>query len=196
MIESLKFFTDRQDLAGPDGFQLGSRHKDRTVNVVRKWLSTNAALRQARSATMQTLTARPGKNGNVLFDIMDRLEFDRLQDEIAGHEEQIRALEAAIKELDTLAAGGELWYSDVEFSVGGLSGVEGNENRRLANCASAVLSRRMNTGLPADQILQGDDEYMRLSGIAKEQIDNANKQLAILRPKLESLKQLLESVGC
>jgi len=72
--------------------------------------------------------------------------------------------------------------------------VEFGENTRLSNLASATLARRMNTGKPSSQILAEDDEYQRFSRIANEQIADANKQLAILRPKLESMKVVLESV--
>ena len=194
MIENLKFFKDRLELAGPDGYQMGIRSKDRTVIPVKKWMAVSAALRQARADTMTTLTAKPGKGGAVVLEVADKERFTALQEQIAGHEEQLKKLEGAIMALDEL--GPDIWYSDIEDMAGSYGRVEFGENTRLSNLASATLARRMNTGKPSSQILAEDDEYQRFSRIANEQIADANKQLAILRPKLESMKVVLESVGC
>jgi hypothetical protein len=194
-VESLKFFIDRLELAGPDGFQLGARSRDRTVDVIRKWQTTSAALRQARSDTMLCLSARPGKGRTVSFEVVDEERFNALQEAITGHEEQIKALEHAIRELDALANGGELWYSDLESMVGSYTGTEGGEHRRLAHLASAILSRKMNSGKTTEDILAEDEEYQRFSKIAEEQIENANKELAKLRPALEQARTILEAVG-
>jgi len=197
MIENLQFFKDREALAGPDGYQVNrARAKDRTVSVVRKWMATNDALKKARSETMQTLEAVPGKGNTVSLVVMDRERFDGLQEAIKAHSGQLKALEDVIRKLDEIAAGGELWFQDIEDGCGSYGRTEFGENQRLSNLASATLARRMNSGVPADEILKADAEYQRFKGIASEQISNANKQLAQLRPKLAEMKQLLEAVGC
>ena len=196
MIENLKFFQDREALAGPDGFQLGHRHEDRTVGVVRRYLEVSTALKANRLATMETLTAKLGESGAVVLEVADKERFASLQEAIAGHEEQIKALEDAICKLDEIASGCELWYEELEYTVGGLGNTEGHERRRLANLASVVLTRQMNSGKSTEEILAEDEEYQRISKIAEEQIANANKQLETLRPKLAEMKAILVSVGC
>ena len=54
-IESLSFFKERAELAGPNGFQISRAHADRTVAVVRKFLEARDSLRAARSETMSCL---------------------------------------------------------------------------------------------------------------------------------------------
>jgi hypothetical protein len=132
----------------------------------------------------------------VSLRVADRPGFEALQGEIRAKSEELAVLDAAISELDKLAAGAELWYTDIEAQVGSYGRTETGENQRLANLASATLARKVHSGKPADLILAEDDEYQRLSKIAKEQIENANKQLETLRPKLDELKRLLEGVGC
>lgn len=196
MISDLKFFKDRLELAGENGFQLGSRSRDRTTAVIRKYLALSASLPQSRQATISHCEAVEGKGGIISLRVVDRAGFEALQSEIKAQSDELAACEAAIKELDKLAGGGELWYSDLETSVGSYGRTETGENQRLANLASATLARKVHSGKPADQILAEDDEYQRLSKIAKEQIDTANRQLAIMRPKLEAMKAILVSVGC
>lgn len=193
---NLKFFKDREALAGPDGFQLGHRHEDRTVSVVKKQIALSTELKAARQATISHCEAIEGKNGIVNLRVVDRAGFEALQAQIKAQSEELTAVEAAITGLDEIANGGELWYEELEYTVGGLGNTEGHERRRLANLASAALSRQMNSGLPADEILKADPEYQRIKGIAEEQIANANKQLAVLRPKLAEMKRLLDGVGC
>lgn len=196
MIESLKFFKDREALAGPDGYQLGARSRDRTVSIVRKSIELSTSLKAARQATISHCEAIEGKNGIISLRVADKPGFEALQAQIKAQSEEMAAIEVAVKRLDEMAAGGEMWFQDIEDSCGSYGRTEFGENQRLSNLASAVLARRMNSGLPADEILKADPEYQRFKGIAEEQITNANKQLAILRPKLAEMKQLLEGVGC
>lgn len=196
MIENLKFFKDREALAGADGFQLGHRHEDRTVSVVKKWIALSTELKAARQATISHCEVIEGKNGIVSLRVVDRAGFEALQAQIKARSEELTAVESAICKLDEIANGGELWFEELEYAVGSLGNTEGHERRRLANLASATLSRRMNTGKSTEEILSEDEEYQRIKGIAEEQISNANKQLAVLRPKLETMKTLLNGVGC
>jgi hypothetical protein len=197
MIESLKFFKDREALAGPDGYQINrARAKDRTVSVVRKAISLSKSLKDARQATLGHCEAIEGKNGIVSLKVADRPAFEALQSHIKAQSEELAAIEAVSQKLDEMAASGELWYEDIESMAGGYGRTEFSENQRLSSLASAVLSRRMNTGKTTEQILAEDEDYKKFSKITSEQISNANKQLAVLRPKLAEMKQLLDSVGC
>ncbi len=196
MIENLKFFKDREALAGPDGFQLGHRHEDRTVFLVKKQIALSTELKAARQATISHCEAIEGKNGIVNLRVADRAGFEALQAQIKAQSEELTAVESAICKLDDIANGGELWYRDIEFQCGNYGNAEGFERRRLANLASAVLTRRMNTGKSTEEILAEDEEYQHISKVAEEQISNANKQLAVLRPKLAEMKQLLVGAGC
>ena len=196
MIGSLKFFKDREALAGPDGFQIHPHHKDRTVAAIRKYLDVSAVLRQARGDTMGCISARPGKGRAITFEVMDSERFAALQEAIASHEEQLAALDQAITKLDEMAGDGELWFSDLEYTVGGLGNTEGHERRRLAHMASAVLAKGMRSGKTPDEILKDDADYQTLFQITETQIKQANEQLAVLRPKLAEMKAILESVGC
>ena len=50
MIQTPKFFKDREELAGPNGMMLKiSRCQDRTVAVVKKSLAISAVLKAARA---------------------------------------------------------------------------------------------------------------------------------------------------
>lgn len=195
MIENLKFFKDRLELAGPDGRQINRpRADDRTTSVIRKYLNVSSALKQARQATISHCEAIEGKGGIVSLRVVDRPAFEALQAQIKAESAERAALETVIKALDDL--GPDTWYSDIEDAAGSFGRVEFGENARLSNLASATLARRMNTGKPSSQILAEDDEYQRFSRIASDQIADANRQLAILRPKLEAMRAILESVGC
>jgi hypothetical protein len=197
MITDLEFFAGRLELAGENGMMINRvRAQDRTVNLIKKYLALSKSLPQTRQATISNCEAVEGKGGIISLRVVDRPGFEALQSEIKAQSEELAACEAAIMELDKLAAGGELWYSDLETSVGSNGRTEIGENQRLSNLASATLARKVHSGKPADQILAEDDEYQRLSKIAKEQIDIANKQLETLRPKLNELTRLLALVGC
>ena len=195
MITDLRFFKERPELAGPDGYQISrSRAADRTTAVIRKYIDVNAALKDARQATISHCEAVEGKGGVVSLRVADRPGFEALQSQIKAKSEDLAALEQAIKALDGM--GPDTWFTDIEDQVGSYGRVEAGENSRLSHLASSVLSRKMYQGKPADQLLAEDEEYMRLSAIAKEQIDNANRQLETLRPKLEAMRASLEAVGC
>jgi hypothetical protein len=194
MIESLKFFNDRIELAWVDGYHINpGRSKDRTVSVVRKAIDLSTALKAARQATISHCEAIEGKTDIVGLKVVDRPGFEAIKAQIKALSEERAAIEAVIQGLDEL--GGD-WYQDIEDQCGSYGRVEFAERQRLANLASSVLSRRMNTGKTTEQILADDEEYKKFSRIAEEQIANANKQLETLRPKLAEMKQLLESVGC
>jgi hypothetical protein len=196
MIETLRFFQDRLDLAGPDGAMIHrARAADRTTAVIRKYIDVNSALKDARQATISHCEAIEGKGGVVSLRVADRPGFEALQSHIRAKSEEL-ALEAAISELDKLAAGAELWYSDLEDMVGSYGRVEFGENARLSNLAGNILQRKARQGIPADEILEADQDYQHMLKVTKEQIDIANKQLATLRPKLDEMKRLLEGVGC
>lgn len=89
-----------------------------------------------------------------------------------------------------------MWFNELEYQVGNLGGVEHYENKRLANLSSAILAKGSGKGKPPMLLLGENDEYQKLFKVVKEQIDSANRQLEVLRPKLESAKAALESVGC
>ena len=193
-IESLPFFKDRVELAGPQGAAINRiKCNDRTVLLIRKWQSLNMELKAARSETMSCLEASEGKGGAVVLKIADRPRFDSLQATISSHNEQIAALETAIRRLDAM---GELWFSDLEYECGSYGRVEVGERRRIANMGAAVLQRRANTGKPTDEILAEDPEFQRLKGVCENTISDANKRLETLRPRLEEMKAILEGVGC
>jgi hypothetical protein len=190
----MNFFEEREALAGPDGWQIHqTRSKDRTVSVVRKAISLSKSLKDARQATLGLCEATEGKNGIVSLHVVDRPGFEALQAQIKAQSEELALIESVIKRLDEM--GGD-WWQDIEDTVGSLGRTEHGENARLNNLASSVLTRRRNTGKTTEEILAADEEYQRFSKIASEQISNANRQLAALRPKLAEMKQLLESVGC
>lgn len=194
MIEDLKFFKDRVELAGPDGMQINRvRAQDRTVTMVKKWQSLNVALKAARAETMTTLSAKPGKAGAVVLEIADKPRFDALQAAIAGHEEQITALEEAARKLDEM---GGPWFSDLNDQVGGLGRVEVVERRQIANMTAGYIQRRANSGQTPEQILSADPEFQRLKNMGEATIKDANEKLLELRPKLEQINSILKAVGC
>jgi septal ring factor EnvC (AmiA/AmiB activator) len=193
MIEDLQFFRDRVELAGPDGYQLGHRSKDRTVAVVKRWMAVSSDLKKARSETMQTLEAVPGKGNSISLVVMDRERFDGLQEAIKAYSGQLKALDEAIKRLDET---GGLWFSDLEDQIGQFGRVEGQERRQIANMTAAYIQRRANSGKTPDEILSDDPEFQRLKAICENAIKASDEMLAELRPKLAEMKQLLESVGC
>jgi hypothetical protein len=194
MIEDLKFFKDREALAGPHGNQINqARTKDRTVSVVRKAIGLSKSLKDARQATLGHCEAIEGKNGIVSLKVADRPAFEALQAQIKAQSEELVAIEAVSQKLDEL--GGD-WWQDIEDGCGSYGRTEFSERQRLANLASATLSRRMNTGKPPEQILAEDEDYQKFSRITSEQISIANAKLAVLRPRLAEMKQLLDSVGC
>lgn len=194
-IESLKFFQDRVELAGPNGSQVDRvKCNDRTVAVVRKWLSLNQALKAARAETMQTLEARPGKGDSVSLMVMDRERFDRLQETIKAQSEQILALGTAIMRLDEM--GPDLWFARLEFHTGNCGRVEFGENQRLNNISAAILQRKANSGKTSAQILAEDEEYQKFKCLADEAIKQATEQLKTLRPQLTQVTSILESVSC
>lgn len=195
MIEDLKFFTDRLELAGPDGAMINrARAADRTTAVIKKWIAVSGELKQARQATISFCEAVEGKGSIISLRVADRPGFEAIQAQIKAQSGELDRIEHVIKALDDL--GPDTWFTDLEDMVGSYGRVEFGERQRLANMASSVLSRRMSTGKTTEEILASDEDYQKLNRIAEEQISDANKQLSTLRPKLEAVRALLESVGC
>jgi hypothetical protein len=64
MIQTPKFFKDREELAGPNGMMLKrSRCQDRTVAVVKKSLAISAVLKAARARSARWGGPRRGLEG-------------------------------------------------------------------------------------------------------------------------------------
>ncbi|NBJ15762.1 MAG: hypothetical protein FNP40_09360 [Dehalobacter sp. 4CP] len=192
-IESLNFFKERVELAGPNGFQISRAHADRTVAVVRKFLESRDSLRTARQETMTCLAALPGKGGKVELAIADPDRFNALQESIEAHSECMEALETAIRELDAMGAP---MFEELNYKVGSLGHSEHAERQQIANMTSGYLARRANSGKTPDEILAADPEYNRLKALCEKRIEQSNKQHAELKPKLDQMKAILESVGC
>jgi hypothetical protein len=167
---------------------------DRTTQVIRKWSTATNALRAARLQTMQTLEARPGKGDQITLAVVDRKQFDALQVAIAGHEEQISALEVAIAKLDALGA--DLWYDEYRGRIGRLRGTEETHARRLTADAAAALMRANGSGKKPEQILAEDHNYQGRLKATQEDTARAKAALAKEEPKLAELKAILEAVGC
>jgi hypothetical protein len=195
MIEDSNFFKDRLELAGPNGRMINRiKAQDRTVDVIRKWQSVSAALKEARAETMTCISARPGKGKGVIFEVMDEERFASLQETIAGQEEQLAALDGAIKTLDNM--GPDVWFGELNDKVGMYGRTETTERRQIANMSAAYIQRRANTGKSVEEILAADPEVQRLKALGEKTIRDANELLAELRPRLEELTRILEGVGC
>jgi hypothetical protein len=193
-IESLAFFKDRVERAGSNGYQINRvTCNDRTVAVVKRWMALNDELKTARAATMQTLEASEGKGGIVVLKIADKPRFDGLQATISSHNEQISALEKAIKRLDEM---GGPWYSELSDRVGGCGRVELIEKQQIARMSAGYLQKASNSGKTPDEILSSDPEFIRLKALSEEQITQANEQLKTLRPQLAEIDSILKAVGC
>jgi len=76
--------------------------QDRTVALVKRWQASNETLRAAHRETLTCCEVKAGKGdaGNLM--IIDRPGFDRLQEAIAAHLEQISVMEEAIRKLDAI----------------------------------------------------------------------------------------------
>lgn len=192
-VESLNFFKERAELAGPNGFQISRAHADRTVDVVRKWLMVGESLRAARSETMGCLEALSGKGGKVELAIADPDRFNALQESIEAHREGMEALETAIRELDAMGAP---MFEELNYKVGSLGHSEHAERQQIANMSAAYIQRRANSGKTPDEILAADPEFQRLKGLCEKRMEQSKARYAELKPKLDQMKAILESVGC
>ena len=105
----------------------------------------------------------------------------------------MEALETAIRELDDMGAP---MFEELNDKVGRLGHSEHAERRQIANMTSGYLARRANSGKTPDEILAADPEYNRLKTLCEKRIEQSNKQHAELKPKLDKMKAILESVGC
>jgi len=192
-IESLKFFRDRVELAGPDGHAINRvKSKDRTVSLVRKWMAIASALKDFRQSTTSFCEAIENKNGVVSLKVVDRAGFDALQAQIQQKAKELAAVEDAIKKLDSF---GELWYNELESSCGSWGRVEHVENAQIARMSAGYLQKGANSGKTPEEILS-DPEFIRLKKLSEDQIAQAAEQLKVLRPRLEAIKSILEAVNC
>jgi hypothetical protein len=166
------------------------RKADRTTAIVRRWQDLTQDLQFARSQTLQCCEARPGKGDIVTLAIVDRAQFDSLQSAIQEHVSQLANIEDALRKLDSMGAG---WHSDLKDECGQYGRVESNERARISQMSAFYVQKARNKS-PEDALK--DPDAIRLRGDMEDAIIAANAKLAELRPKLDQMNVILESVGC
>jgi len=170
--------------------------RDRTTCVVRKWRDTRAALQAKRCDTISACEAQVGKNGIVNLVIADDQLFNRLQAEIkelSGHLASLEYAIGALNDVERAAGPGPLFFADLERDVQTFSPVETREKARIATLTSTFIAR--NPQMDTACVLELP-EYLAYKTPMQEAIDQAQLKLEVLRPKLQSMTALLESVGC
>ena len=193
-VESLQFFKDRIELAGPNGGMVHpTRSQDRTVQLIKKWQAAVAALRKARSETMFCLSAVLGNNKSIKFEVVNQEHFDQLQEEIKSCSSEIAALEAAMRRLDEM---GGPWFGDLEYEIISCKRTPIRERQDQATRSGALITKNFKSGKPPAEILGADAEFVKFKARSDKTIEVAEKKLVEIGPNFEEVKALLESAGC
>ena len=141
---------------------------------------------------MGCLEAIESKSGAVALKVLDRLQFNGLQDLIRNHMQEIMTVEGAIRRLDSLSYG---WYQDLAEQVSALSHIEEEINSRMSKTATWVLRMEERSGLSPQDILSNNPEYASRKAEADKELKAGKARLAELKPKLAEFDSILESAG-
>jgi hypothetical protein len=197
-VTTLAFMVERLPLINYRGTNANDQKhsQDRTVALVRKWQSLNQELRAARRDTLACCEARPGKGDSASLAIIDRAEFDRLQETIAGHMEQIGNLEQAIVKLDAL-------ITENGIAPGYLAGVQ----QRISGAKSSIYRQqkaisdwsafytKQNPRMSPEDVLRLP-EFKSKRATAQKIIDADKAFVEKIKPVVDEIERVLESVGC
>jgi hypothetical protein len=166
------------------------------VKVVRKWKSLSDELRAARANTLQYCEARPSKGDSVTLAVVDKEGFSLQQALIVELAEDLAKIEDVIRKMDALSNGSQIWYSDLSAKEGSLEGVEDRHRRQLQSWAALAMTKSTAKGATPEEILIQDEQYQKVLKAATEDTEAAKKDLELLKPKLDSLRALLEAAEC
>lgn len=195
-IEELPFMKARLPLLQPDlhGAVERKRAGDRTTFLAGSWKILSDDLPKIRAQTVTCLQATEGKNGAVVLKIADREKFDNLQSSIKNYEEQIGALENAIRELDTICPVDYL--DDLRATADSLRGIEPQQQQLLSTRATVALQRGARLRQSPETILEHDQLYQSQKATIERQIATSKQNLAKVMPKIEKIEAILAGVGC
>jgi hypothetical protein len=171
------------------------RSHDRTAILVRKYLTLVDNLPMIKSQTLTCCEVAESKGGAVVLRIFDRPKFEAIKQSIHDQEEQITAIEAAMRELDSMHCG---WIDEMLATRSSLAHVEPQQRQLLSTFATAALQR--GTGLNRRQgpeaCLASDQIYQKKKAQVEKQIETAKKGLDDLIPRIEKIESILSSCGC
>ncbi len=195
-MKDTPFFMERARLLEGTGGPIDQKHgKDRTTSLVRKYRASEDALRRDRAATLGCLAARPGKGGAVVFEVVDSERFDRLQEAIAGHAEELKKLEGAITEIDSIVAANRLpsWFDDMKQRLNSSSNSIYTQKNMISQLVA--FNAAQNPQLSPEEVLELP-EFTTRRKEADDLIKREEEYLANYRPIVEQIEAILESAGC
>lgn len=170
--------------------------EDRTTSVIRKWATLRGELQAARGQTMNCLEATEGKGGAVVLKIADKPRFDRLQQTIADHQEQIASLEEAIRKLDDLIQANALGSGYLQDLQHRLSSSSGSIYQQKSNITKwLTFHTQKNPRMPPEDVLKLP-EFVAKRAEAEKIIKADEAYLAKFKPVADEIEGILASVGC
>ena len=195
-IAELPFMRARLPLCAPGltGAIDRKRAGDSTVHLAGRWKILSDDLPKIRAQTVTCLQATEGKNGAVVLKIADREKFDNLQSSIKNYEEQIGALENAIRELNAICPVDYL--DELRATADSLRGTEPQQQQLLSTHATVALQRGVRLRQSPEMVLEHDQLYQSQKATIERQIATSKQNLAKVMPKIEKIEAILASVGC
>ncbi len=169
---------------------------DRTTLLIKRWAACVDKLQADRLKTIQCCEARPGKGDVASLVIVDRQQFDSLQEAIQGHVESIKELEQAIIKLDEIIATnglGDGWLSDLKQRLG--SAGSGIYQQKTNISKLLTFYTQKNPRMSPEDVLKIPDFAARRAD-ADRIIKLDEEYLAKTKPIVNEIEGLLEGVGC
>jgi chromosome segregation ATPase len=194
-IAELPFVAQRLALLQPGQHSALDRKRvgDRTVLLIARWKILSENLPMIRAATLDCCEAVEAKGGAVTLKVFDRPKFANHKAAIREHEEQIAALEGAIRKLDEMHAG---FVGELQDTRSSLSSVEPQQRQLLSGVAATALQRGARLRQTPEVILGQDQIYQAQKAKVEGQIATAKENLAKVEPEIEKIEAILSGVGC
>ena len=169
--------------------------QDRTVALVRRWQALNEELRAARRETLTCCEVKAGKGdaGNLM--IVDRPGFDRLQEAISSHQEQITSLEEAIIKLDGIIQANGLapgYFAEIQHR---LSSARSSIYQQKSNISKMLsFHTQKNPRMQPEEVLKLP-AFVAKRAEAEKIIKGDEAYLAKFKPVVDEIEGILASVA-
>lgn len=164
--------------------------RDRTTDVIRRYIENLQTLRLSRAETMSCIEAKPGRGDGVTLVICEKERFEDLQKNIADCNENIKKLETAIQRLDEM---GGPFLDEIKQRAFNSSNSMLTQQSNISSYSAFYAMR--NRGKSPEEILQLP-EFVRKRTQAETIISKSQTRLAESEKLIKEIEDVLTSVGC
>jgi hypothetical protein len=164
------------------------------VALVRKWQALNQEVRAARRDTLACCEARAGKGDSASLAIIDRAEFDRLQEAIAARQEQIGNLEQTIVKLDGIIQDNGIapgYLAELQQRISGSKSSIFRQQKAISDWST--FHTKQNPRMSPEDVLKLP-EFQKKRAAAEDIIKKDEAYLARMKPIVDEIERILASV--